>query len=107
MRILSFLAVTLLVVSGVVSVAVAEDGKASAPWSESCRHYRSARHFVNESTIYCLRRHDQKECQGRAHKYFEQCRFQGDFQKMSARMSARMLLVLALSSVRSVHQLDL
>lgn len=107
MRILRFLAVPLLVVSGLVSVAVAQDGDASAPWSESCRHYRSARHFVSESTIYCLRRHDQKECQGRSQGYFEQCRFQGDFHKMSARMSARMLLVLALSSVRSVHQLDL
>lgn len=107
MRILRFLSVAFLVVSAFISVAVAESGEASAPWSESCRHYRSARHFVSESTIYCLRRHDQKECQGRAHRYFEQCRFQGDFQKMSARMSARMLLVLALSSVRSVHQLDL
>lgn len=107
MWIVRFLGVPLLIVSGMVSVAVAQDGEVSVPWSESCRHYRSARHFVSESTSYCLRRHNQKECQGTAQRYFERCRFQGDFQKMSARMSARMLLVLALTSVRSVHHLDL
>ena len=42
-----------------------------------------------------------------AQGYFERCGFSGDYQKMSARMGARMLLVLALSSVRSVHHIDL
>lgn len=78
-----------------------------APWTEACRHYHSSRHFVSESTPYCMRQHDQKACQQQAQRYFERCHFTGDFQRMSARMSARMLLVLALSSVRSVHNLDL
>jgi hypothetical protein len=87
--------------------ASAEEQKVVAPWEETCRHYHSSRHFVRESTPYCLRQTDQKACQQQAQRYFERCNFSGDFQKMSARMSARMLLVLALSSVRSVHQLDL
>jgi hypothetical protein len=91
---------------GVGSVS-AEEQRVAAPWEETCRHYHSSRHFVSESTPYCLRQPNQKACQHQAHKYFERCNFSGDFQKMSARMSARMLLVLALSSVRSVHQLDL
>ena len=90
-----------------LSLATAEDHKTVAPWQETCRHYHSSRHFVSESTPYCMRQSDQKACQQQAQRYFERCNFSGDFQKMSARMSARMLLVLALSSVRSVHQLDL
>jgi hypothetical protein len=90
-----------------ITSAVAEESQATAPWLESCRHFRSSRHFVSESTPYCLRQHDQKRCQQEAQRYFERCNFSGDFQRMSARMSARMLLVLALSSVRSVHHLDL
>jgi len=87
--------------------ARAEESKSEAPWLESCRHYRSSRHFVSESALYCLRQSDQKACHQQAQRYFERCNFTGDFQRMSARISARMLLVLALSSVRSVHHLDL
>ena len=90
-----------------LSSAVAEEPRSEAPWSQSCRHYRSSRHFVSESALYCLRQSDQKVCQQQSQRYFEHCNFSGDFQRMSAKISARMLLVLALSSVRSVHHLDL
>lgn len=90
-----------------LTTAAADERKVAAPWQETCRHYRSSRHFVSESTPYCLRQTDQKACHQKAQRYFERCGFSGDFQRMSARMSARMLLVLALSSVRSVHHLDL
>jgi hypothetical protein len=108
MRFVTFI-VALIVAPLVVGFtqANAEEQKTVAPWQEACRHYHSSRHFVSESTPYCMRQSDQKACQQQAQRYFERCNFSGDFHKMSARMSARMLLVLALSSVRSVHQLDL
>lgn len=108
MRIVSVIA-SLLLVSSVVSINVAraDEGRTGAPWERSCKVYNSSRHFVSESTLYCLRHTKQKACQEEAHRYFNRCKFTGDFQKISARMSARMLLVLALSSVRSVHQVDL
>ena len=108
MRIVSVIA-SLLLVSSVVSVTVAraDEGHSGAPWERSCRVFNSGRHFVSESTRYCFRQTGQKACQEEAHRYFDRCKFTGDFQKISARMSARMLLVLALSSVRSVHQIDL
>jgi len=107
MRFLRYLVVLVCVLAGFTPVAGAEAPKEGGPWSESCRHYRSSRQFVSASTTYCFRQADQKECQSQAHRYFARCGFSGDFQKMSARMGARMLIVLALSSVRSVHQLDL
>jgi hypothetical protein len=107
MRFLTYLVVLLCMVSGLASVAFADAPKSTAPWEESCRHYRSPRHFISESTRFCFRQTNQKECQLLAQRYFERCGFSGDFQKMSAKMGARMLLVLALSSVRSVHHLDL
>lgn len=108
MRIVSCIVALLLVSIVLVSdVARAEEAHNGAPWERSCKVFTSSRHFVSESTLYCLRQPNQKACQERAHKYFDRCRFTGDFQKISARMSARMLLVLALSSVRSVHHIDL
>jgi len=107
MRFLSCLAVILFVLGGLAPMARADEPKEVAPWGEACRHYRSPRHFVTESTLYCFRQTDQKRCQSEAQTYFERCRFAGDFQKMSARMGARMLIVLALTSVRSVHHIDL
>jgi hypothetical protein len=107
MRFLTYLAVVFFAVAGCVPLVSAEQDKGRAPWTDSCRHYRSARHFVSESTLYCYRQPGRKACQSQAQKYFERCGFAGDFQKMSARMGARMLLVLALSSVRSVHHIDL
>ncbi|MEN9845324.1 MAG: hypothetical protein RIS36_471 [Pseudomonadota bacterium] len=107
MRFLSYLFVLLCVVTGSVREVCAESPKEVAPWEEACRYHRSPRYFVRDSTRYCFRQPDQKRCQVQAQTYFERCGFSGDFQKISNRMSARMLLVLALSSVRSVHQLDL
>jgi hypothetical protein len=57
--------------------------------------------------MYCLRQANQKACHERAEKFFERCHFSGNYHKISARIGARMLLVLALGSVRSVHNLDL
>lgn len=92
----------LLVLSG---IAHAEER--GVPWEASCRAYHSSRHFASQATTYCLRQDDQKACHARAERFFERCHFTGDYHKISARIGARMLLVLALSSVRSVHHLDL
>ena len=107
MRFLSYFALVLFVISGFASVVRAEDSKETPPWRESCRYFHSPRQFVSESSLYCLRQRGQKGCRSLAQAYFERCGFSGDYQKMSARMGARMLLVLALSSVRSVHHIDL
>jgi len=106
MKIIRCIALVLATLS-VVGLSRAQAEGVGEPWGASCRAYHSSRHFANEATMYCLRQHDQKACQERAERFFERCHFTGDYHKMSARIGARMLLVLALSSVRSVHNLDL
>lgn len=108
MRIVTVIASLLLVPMIMCSnVARADETRDEVPWERSCRAYNSSRHFVSESTRYCLRQQNQKACREEAHKYFDRCKYSGDFQKIAARMNARMLLVLALSSMRSVHHIDL
>ena len=108
MRLVAWLVVALFapIVIG-ASPASAEESKGDVPWSKSCRHYKTARHFVSESTLYCLRQSEQRGCKEQAQRYFDACHYTGDFQRMSARMGARMLLVLALGSVSSVNHIDL
>ncbi len=86
---------------------IAKAEGAGLPWEASCHAYHSSRHFASQATTYCLQQDDQKACRARAERFFERCHFAGDYHKISARIRARMLLVLALSSVRSVHHLDL
>lgn len=108
MRILKYFALmtVILLVAGVAS-AYADSAPSDAPWEKMCRSYGSGREFAQDSAKYCLRHPEQKECNHRAEHFFEKCRFAGDFEKISARARARMLLVLALSSLRPVRHLDL
>ena len=106
MRNVSCIAVA-LIASILMSSSIARAEESGEPWSASCRAFHSSRHFASQATAYCLRQPDQRECHGRAERFFERCRFAGDYRKISARIEARMLLVIALGSFRSVHHLDL
>ena len=102
-----FALMTLILLATGATSTYAESAASDAPWDKMCRSYGSGREFAQDSAKYCLRHPEQKECYHRAAKFFEKCRFAGDFEKISARARARMLLVLALSSLRPVRHLDL
>lgn len=72
----------------------------SMPWTKSCADFIGPKDFVKQSTIYCLKRQNQRLCDGEAEKFFEACHFKGDFERMSQRISARMLVVIALASTK-------
>jgi hypothetical protein len=88
-------------------LAVGDEREASAPWTKTCRSYQKGPQFVKDAEKFCLRQHDQRACRSHAQVYFDRCRYGGNFEKMSARARARMLLVIALSSFRPVRHLDL
>jgi hypothetical protein len=70
----------------------------SAPWERSCSSFASAREFVRESSYHCLRQQHQKRCEHRAREFFEKCRYHGDYERISARIHAKMLFVFALAT---------
>ncbi len=100
------LVTTLIAALGVTNLR-AEEHSDVAPWSKSCRSYSNGTKFVKESAKFCLKHENNKACTARARSHFEKCRFDGNFEKMSARARARMILVIALSSLRPVRNLDL
>lgn len=69
-----------------------------APWERSCSSFLSAREFVRESSYYCLRQQHQKRCERQVREFFDRCRYQGDYERISARIHAKMLFVLALAT---------
>lgn len=82
-----------------VAVSSAETPSASrAPWEHSCSSFGSAREFVRESSAYCLRQQHQKRCERQAREFFDKCRYQGDYERISARIHAKMLFVFALAT---------
>jgi hypothetical protein len=81
------------------SVTLAQNEPAhAAPWERSCASFASARDFVKESSYHCLRQQHQKRCERQARDFFEKCRYHGDYERMSARIHAKMLFVFALAT---------
>ncbi len=106
-RIRQFAFMTFVAALLCAGIAVGEARGPAAPWAKSCQFYHKGTQFVKESAKFCLQQHDQRGCQSRARVYFDACHYGGNFQKMSARARARMLLVIALSSLRPVRNLNL
>lgn len=78
------------------SAAVAAEGQ-RAPWNRSCAAYATPKEFVGHSAEYCLRERGSRQCLERAEVYFGSCRFRGNFKKLSQRIHAKMVVMLALS----------
>ncbi len=81
----------------VAASAVCHAEEVRAPWERKCKSFQTPRQFVVESTLFCLRNPTTKQCHDKAAQRFQGCRFSGDYKKMSARVQAKMLVVLALS----------
>jgi hypothetical protein len=90
------------VVSNVPSVIAAEHER--APWSKACSAYNTPKDLVGASAEYCLRQPLPTRCLQHTEMYFESCRFQGNFKKLSQKVHAKMLVVLALSRFASVPE---
>lgn len=86
-----------LSVALLIGVAAAHADELRAPWERQCKGFQTPRQYVVESTIFCLRHATTKHCHERASKRFQDCRFSGDYKKMSGKVQAKMLVVLALS----------
>jgi len=101
---------TVLVAAVAASLAavttLAQASEARAPWERSCKSFQTPRQFVVESTLFCLKNPTTKECHDQAAKRFKGCRFSGDYKKMSGKIQAKMLVVLALSGGASWRQGD-
>jgi hypothetical protein len=91
---IAFVATTVTPATAVDQAAAKKGG---VPWTKPCSEYSSAKHFVSESSLYCLRQSNQRACHERAQEFFEGCRFSGDYQRISKRVHAKMLIVLALT----------
>ena len=71
--------------------------RTTAPWTRTCADFTSGNQFVSESSLFCLRQPNQRVCHEQAEGFFQGCRFQGKYQRISKRIHAKMLIVLALA----------
>lgn len=72
----------------------------AAPWERGCNQFSSDREFVSSASAYCLRQQNQKICHRKALERFSQCGYSSDYVKLSKRVHAKMLVVLALASAQ-------
>jgi hypothetical protein len=98
--ILALSATFVLLVSGLPISAAEPRVLISAPWERSCHEYSSDGDFVSRASMYCLKQQNQKDCHKRAAEVFTRCGFSSDYDRMSRRMYARMLVVWALAGAQ-------
>ena len=97
--ILSLVAAVMLITISASAIS-AQDRTLPEPWGKSCSQFTSERQFVSESSYYCLRQQNQRACHRRAEAMFSSCAFAGDYQRISQRLHAKMLVVWALAGTR-------
>src|SRR5438128_640855 len=53
-----------------------------SPLDRVCTEFDSPRDFVRQASLYCLNHGRSNECTERAHRFFAQCGFGGDFAEL-------------------------
>lgn len=72
-----------------------------APWRLSCTEFASSNDFVKNSSLYCLNKGNSRSCHQEARQRFAECGFDGDYDRLSQRLHAKMLVFIALAGTRS------
>ena len=75
-----------------------------APWDKSCNQYHSSRDFVSDSALFCLKQQNQRACDQMASRHFTECRYRGDYERLSQKFHARMLVLIALAGTRPISE---
>lgn len=68
-----------------------------APWMLACSEYSTSNEFIKGSSLYCLKRDNSRACHEAARQRFVECGFDGNYEKLSKRLHAKMLLFIALA----------
>jgi len=100
----ALLGLGLALLMSVSGAGAADKDSVGAPWQKRCSTYHTPRQFVVDSTLFCMKHATTKDCRQKAARYFEGCRFSGDYKKMSQRVHAKMLVVLALAGSATVRK---
>jgi len=105
-RLVSFVLITVVAAAGLFQQAEAQGGGSDpgAPWGKRCKSFETPRQFVVDATLFCMRHPTTRDCQQKASRHFQVCRFPGDYKKMSQRVHARMLVVLALAGSATLRK---
>ncbi|NMC62665.1 MAG: hypothetical protein GYA55_05785 [SAR324 cluster bacterium] len=70
--------------------------------NKDCNDYASSKAFVKTAVLSCLKAHNSRSCERKAQNYFEECRFQGDYETMSEDIRSNLLMLIVLQSAKSL-----
>ena len=99
----AFLCALLVTIS--LSVPVRAE-RQSAPFERACSSFSSGQEFVSKAVSFCLLHDQARRCERQAREYFEQCRFDGQYQRISERTHANLLMMVVLSKTSSATRED-
>ena len=71
-----------------------QTGVKAGPFSRQCDFYNSPRAFVRSSSLYCTARaRNRRTCERRAAQFFSDCRYEGNFERLTQEAKTSMLLM--------------
>ena len=97
----AFLCALLLSIS--LSVPVRAEGRVS-PFERACSSYSSGQEFVSKAVSFCLLHDQARSCQAKAREFFDQCNFDGQYERISERTHANLLMMVVLSKASSASR---
>lgn len=94
-----------LLVSISLSVPVRAE-RQSAPFNRACSSYSSGQEFVSKAVSFCLLYDQSRTCQSRTRQYFEECHFDGQYERISERAHANLLMMVVLAKTSAATRED-
>lgn len=86
-----------VLLSSELALAENRPSKTPAPHNRGCQEWRSSEEFVGSSLNYCLKTGNQRLCQRASEHYFSMCGFQGDFDKILANVTSKLLVMMVIN----------
>ena len=77
-----------------------------APFERACSSFSSGQEFVSKAVSFCLLHDQARKCESKAREYFDQCNFDGQYERISERTHANILMMVVLSKASSVSRED-
>ena len=72
------------------------------PFTKACREYRTPADFVRQAGLHCLQQGGRRGCDSRSAAYFQECRFDGNYSTIAAKVHSELLLLVLIGSARGV-----
>ena len=96
--------VLITALSTLFSAPVSVADSSLAPWQKTCSEFSTPKQYVSDSVLYCLRQQNSRACHTEASAKYSKCGFGKDYARVSKKIHAKMIVLIALAGTRPLAE---